>query len=401
VRSFVHSKIPKDRKDAYDVLLGKFIENSNVLTELYKNIVMDWCNEGIKIRKHSSPISIRNISNDIEDKAVQALMNVVRKNSGIFAEYFKIKHKLNSDVGAKYDFSRYHLYAPYDIKISESYDYEKSKTLVFDTFKKFDERFYTAAKDIFDRKHVHSHPKQNKRGGAFCSSVSTDILPYLLLNHTDKLRDVFTMIHELGHGIHYTFSQVQTNFTYHASLPMAETASTFAEMLLADRMLKESKDDKIRQYILIQMLDNQYATIIRQIYFVIFEMYAHENIMKGATKEDLEKYYYSLLKEQFGSMKIPEIFRNEWNYIPHIHESPFYCYAYAWGNLLVLALFDMYKKDSKSFVEKYIKLLSYGGGKSPKDMLSEIGIDPADEKFWQRGFDTIKEEIKELKRLAK
>lgn len=398
LRSYTHSKDAKLRKHAYDALLNKYSENSTVLNEIYKDIIMDWGNE-VKIRHYKSPINVRNINNDIDDKAVEAMMNVVKRNAPLFTEYFRLKQSLNNRSGDKYPFSRYHLYAPYNTKISEAYDYEKSKQMVLSMFNDFDKRFYDAAKNIFEKKHVHSHPMQNKRGGAFCECISTDILPYLLLNHTGKLRDVFTMAHELGHGIHYTFSRVQSNFTYHASLPMAETASTFAEMLLAEKLLKESGNDEIKKYIIIQNLDNNYAKIIRQVYFVLFEVYAHANV--GMQKHDLEKYYYSLLKEQFGNMEVPDAFKNEWNYIPHIHESPFYCYAYAWGNLLVLALYDMYKKQGKAFVEKYVKLLSYGGGKSPKDMLAELGIDPSDEKFWETGFAIIREEIEELKRLTR
>ena len=149
------------------------------------------------------------------------------------------------------------------------------------------------------------------------------------------------------------------------------------------------------------LLDNQYATIGRQAYFVIFEKIAHDLVAKGATKKELEDAYYTTLTEQMSPMEIPDLFRNEWNLIPHIHETPFYCYAYAWGNLLVLALYNKYKKEGNAFVEKYIKLLSYGESKSPKDMLAELGINPSDEKFWQSGFDLIKEEIEDLKGLTK
>jgi oligoendopeptidase F len=213
---------------------------------------------------------------------------------------------------------------------------------------------------------------------------------------------MFTIIHELGHGIHDLFAgEKQQDLERHASVTICETASIFSEMLMSDRMLHESADNEEKKSILIQFLDNQYASINRQAYFVIFEKYAHEQIQKGVTKEVLDEYYYKMLREQFGSMEVPEIFRHEWNYIPHIYESPFYCYSYAWGNLFVLSLYDMYKKDGKKFIDRYIELLSAGGSDSPANLMRKLGADPESEEFWQRGFNIIKEEVEELKKLAK
>ncbi|MGV8141466.1 MAG: M3 family metallopeptidase, partial [Candidatus Woesearchaeota archaeon] len=221
-------------------------------------------------------------------------------------------------------------------------------------------------------------------------------------NHTDTLRDMFTIIHELGHGIHDLFSsENQKDMERHASVTICETASIFSEMLMSERMLRESTDTEEKKMILMQFLDNQYASIARQAYFVIFEIYAHEQVQKGVTKETLDKYYYELLKEQFGDMEVPDVFRHEWNYIPHIYESPFYCYSYAWGNLFVLSLFDMYKRDGKQFVNKYVDLLSAGGSDSPANLMKKLGVNPESEEFWQRGFNIIREEIEDLKKLSK
>jgi len=399
---FCREKDSKLRQKAYDLILTKYKDESTVLSEIYKNIVMDWCNEGITIRGHLSSVNVRNTGYDVSDKSVQALLNVIRKNVGIFNEYFKLKYAMNKGIGQKYPYSRYHLYAPFTVNTDKKYTYDESKKYILDTYKKFDQRFFDRAKKIFDESHVHSHPGDTKRGGAFCYSISRDITPYILLNHTDTLRDVFTMIHEFGHGIHDIFSgENQTDLERHASLTVCETASVFSEMILAERLLKECTDDNEKKYILTQSLDNQYATIIRQAYFVIFEIYAHEAIMKGATKENLDEEYHRLLKEQFGDMEVPEIFKHEWNYIPHIHEMPFYCYSYAWGNLFVLALYDMYKKEGKPFIEKYVQLLSAGGSDSPANLMKKLGIDAESEEFWQRGFNIIQEEIDGLRKLAK
>ena len=392
ITNFYRDKNPKFREKSYELILKKYMDESTVLAEIYKNVVMDWCNEGITIRGHVNSVNIRNTSYDVSDKSVEALLNVIRKNASIFSEYFKLKYAMNKSMGHKYPYSRYHLYAPFNVKTDKKYTYKESKKYVLDTYKKFDSRFFDRAKKIFDDKHVHSHPGDTKRGGAFCYSVTKDVAPYLLLNHTDSLRDVSTMIHELGHGIHDIFAgEKQTDLERHASLTICETASVFSEMMLAERLLKECSNNNEKKYVLTQSLDNQYATIVRQ-------AYTEEHIF---TKEELDEQYYVLLKEQFGDMPIPEIFKHEWNYIPHIHESPFYCYAYAWGNLFVLALYDMYKKEGKPFIDKYVELLSAGGSDSPANLMKKLGIDAESEEFWQRGFNIIKEEVQELKKLVK
>jgi len=393
VVSHYTSSVPKLRESAYRTVLAKYDENSTALSEIYRMIALDWHNEGIRIRGYKSALDIRNMSNDIEAPAVNALLKVVRKNSGLFQEYFKLKYSMARKQGGKYQFSRFHLYAPHKTKEKDSFPYEASKKIVLDTYNKFDRRFYQAASRIFQASHVHSHPCPNKRGGAFCWG------PSIMLNHTDKLRDVFTMMHEFGHGIHDVLAMKQNYANYHTSLPMAETASIFGEMVLASRLLDEAKDPEVKKAILIKLLDQQYASITRQAYFVIFEQFAHGKIRDGLRKEELDAYYLSLLKEQFGSMQLPGIFRNEWRYIPHIYHTPFYCYAYAWGNLMVLALYSMYKKQGKSFIDKYASLLADGGSKSAAGMLKPFGINPEDEKFWQSGFDIIKEEITELRKL--
>ncbi len=401
LRAKVVSQDPKERKDAYDKILKKFSEHSTILSEIYKDIAIEWYNDGVKIRGYKNSINIRNVSNDVTDKSVEVLMRVVRQNVKVFNEYFKLKYKINTQNGQKYPYSRYHLYAPFPLKLTKKYTYEESKQIVLETFKEFDMRFYNNALKVLNSGHIHSHPKQDKRSGAFCAPMHNKIVPYVMLNHTDTLRDVFTLIHELGHAMHYLFAENCTNLTYHAGIPVAETASVFSEMLLSKKLLRECKTDAEKQYILIQLLDNQFATVIRQTYFTIFEQYAHTKVLEGIDAEVLNTEWYNTLKEQFGDMEIPESFKNEWLYVSHFFNQPFYCYGYAWGNLLVLALFDMYTKENGKFIDKYIKLLSAGGSKSPMTLLKELNIDPESEEFWQRGFNTIKEEIEQLRKLAK
>jgi oligoendopeptidase F len=389
------------REEAYKTVLGRYVKESTVLAEIYKTVVLDYDNEAMEIRNYRDAIGVRNLGNDVPDAAVEALFRSVRKHAPLFQRYFKAKYALITGKGkATYPYSRFHLYAPYEFGEEKRYPYEESKRLVLDTFKRFDPRFHDAAKALFDTQHIHSHPGERKRGGAFCYSVHAKETPFVLLNHTDRLRDVFTMAHELGHAIHGTLAQKQNDVNYHAPTPLAETASIFAEMLLSQALLKESKDDEERIRILVHELDGRYASILRQAYFSIFEVMAHERIKEGATKQELEDAYVGLLREQFGDMELPEEFRNEWNYIPHIHASPFYCYSYAWGELLVLSLYERYRKEGPSFIKRYEELLAAGGSASPETLLSRFGVDPKDERFWDQGFALIEEEVREFERLA-
>lgn len=394
VAKYVKDSDPKIRKEAYDVLLSRYGENESALGEIYRGIVLDWINEGLKIRSYESPIAMRNLGNNIPDEAIDALLNSCKENITILQDYFKLKAKM---IGVD-KLRRYDVYAPLK-DISKDYTFDESKDIVLGVFKDFDQDFHDFAKRMFDKNHVHSEVQKGKRGGAFCSSVLPEVDPYVLLNFVGKYNDVSTMAHELGHAIHDMIASDKSIFDWHSSLPMAETASIFSEMLLESNLLEKGlpKDEKIN--LLATQLDGVYASIIRQAYFVIFEKKAHELIENGATISELNDVYMDLLKEQFGdSVEVEEIFKHEWKYIPHIYYTPFYCYAYAFGNLLVLALYKMYKDEGESFVPKYKKILSYGGGEAPVNILKEVGIDIKDEKFWQGGFDLIKDLVENLKK---
>ncbi len=380
----------EEREGSYNLLFEKYAGEEEVLGEIYRSLANDWKNENLKLRKYQTPIAVRNLANDVPKEAIQALLTVVKRNVQLFSDYFAMKYKM---LGLK---DRYDLYAPYK-KEEKDYSYEESKKITLETYKEFSEQTHDLALQIFEEKHVHADIQPGKRSGAFCCSVLKENTPYIMLNHTNKLRDLFTMMHEFGHGIHSLASKNQTQFTFHATLPLAETASIFGEMLLSKKLLKEA-DPEEKKGLLFNLLDGQYGSIIRQSYFVLFEEAAHDAIAKGATVHDLNDLYMKNLQEQFG-MEIPDVFKHEWKYIPHIYHSPFYCYAYAFGNLLVLALFNMYETEGKDFIPKFMKILSYGGSKSPTDILQEIGIDITQESFWEQGFAVIRKEIEELKAL--
>jgi len=388
--TYVRSEDPKIRKEAYQTLLAPFKQNKEVIGEIYKNIINDWREENVNLRGYKSPINVRNVINDIPDKAIEALLKVCDKNQHLFHEFFEIKRK---KLGLK-KLRRFDIYAPLKEE-KEIISYDKAVNLVLNTFEEFSPHFYDCAKKIIDNNHVHSKVQKGKRSGAFCCPSTTDHSPYVLLSYTGKYRDVSTLAHELGHGIHFILSSIQTEFTHDACLPLAETASIFSEMLLSEKVMKENP--KLAKEMLFTKLDDLYASIIRQTGFVNFEIKAHKMMQDGKTIDEMSAVYLEDLRKQLGdNIEVDEIFANEWTYIPHIFHTPFYCYAYAFGNLLTLALYEMYKEKGDDFVHKIIEMLAKGGSQSPIEITTAIGVDITSEEFWQKGFQVIEDMIKKI-----
>ncbi len=394
--NFVRSTSAKTREDAYKTLLTKYDENKGVVGEIYQNIVLNWKHEGVDIRGYKSPISMRNIGNDVDDKTIESLLQVCRKNSSVFQKFFVQKAKMLKMKKLR----RYDLYAPASSNIKEkNYSYDKSVKLVFDSLGKFSPKLEKFARQVFDEKHIDSSIRAGKRDGAFCSTLTPKITPFVLINFTGKSRDVFTLAHELGHAVHSEAAQDRSILVQDAPLPLAETASTFSELLLYDNISSKITDNE-KKIMLSEKIDDLYATIMRQSFFTIFEKDAHEQIGKGTTIEEISKTYLKNLKEQFGnSITVSDDFAIEWSCIPHFYHTPFYCYAYSFGNLLALSLFQRYKKEGKEFASDYISILAAGGSKKPEDLLDEHDLDIRSPKFWQEGFDFIKTQVKELESL--
>lgn len=398
--SLVRSSDYATREAAYRALFDVYIKNSGVLGEIYQNVVIEWRDEAVSMRGYQSPISVRNIANNLDDLTVKSLLAVCRKNSVVFQEYFRQKARM---IGRK-KLRRYDLYAPVTTAKAHTgakFTYGKAVSKVLDTFEDFDPEFRRMAERVFDERHVDSEIRKAKRGGAFCYTVSPKIAPYVLLNFDGRTRDVSTMAHEFGHAIHSMLASEMPIMVSHAPLPLAETASVFAEMLLNEK-LAEKMSGSERRLLLAEQIDDMYATIMRQAYFTIFEVDAHRAIAEdSATIDAVSKLYLDNLKEQFGdSVTVNPDFQWEWVYIPHFYHTPFYTYAYSFGNLLVLSLFRQYKLEGRSFVSKYLGLLSAGGSRKPEELLMEAGIDISKEQFWQQGFDYVKEMIQQLKTLA-
>jgi len=393
--SLVHSPDPDLRARAYQELYRVYGDDAPILGQIYQNIVRDWKNENVSLRGFTSPISVRNTINDLPDEVIDTLLQVARKNVGIFQRYFKLKA---SKIGME-KLRRYDIYAP----VSESdkrYSYQQATDMTFEAFERFDPKFAGSAKRVFNDEHVDSEVRKGKMGGAFCSTLGPDLTPWVLLNFQGKARDVSTMAHELGHAIHSMMAEEHSIFTQHACLPLAETASTFGEMTLTDLLLEREMDEGVKQDILFGQLDDAFATIIRQIYFALFEREAHQMIANNASVDDLNEAYLANLKEEFGdAVDISDEFKYEWVSIPHIYGTPFYVYAYAFGQLLVFALYKRYQEEGENFKPKYMRILSAGGSIAPIPLLAEVGMDVTKAEFWQGGFDVIEGMVSKLENL--
>ena len=271
--------------------------------------------------------------------------------------------------------------------------------MVFESFGAFSDVLEDYARKVFKEDHIDSAIRPGKRDGAFCSTLTPKITPFVLVNFTGKSRDLFTLAHELGHAVHSQTAQNRSILVQDAPLPLAETASTFSELLLYDNLSGKISDNE-KKIMLSEKIDDLYATILRQSFFTIFEVDAHKQIGNGTTIDELSKTYMKNLEMQFGdSVSLSEDFGVEWSCIPHFYHTPFYCYAYSFGNLLALSLFQRYKKEGKDFVPAYISILAAGGSKKPEKLLSEYGFDIRSPKFWQEGFDYVQDQVKVLSAL--
>lgn len=392
---YVRMADPDLRAEAYRELYRVYGADAPILGQIYQALVRDWRNEQVNLRNYASPIAARNLINDLPDAVVDTLLDVAKDNVEVFQRFFRLKARW---LGMN-RLRRYDIYAPVEKSVKE-YPFEQGARLVLDSFQGFDPLIANLAVRVFEENHLDSEIRKGKRSGAFCWGAVPELTPWVLLNYQGHAEDVSTMAHELGHAIHSMLASGHSILTWHSNLPLAETASTFGEMLLVDRLLAEESDERVRRDLIFKQMDDAYATILRQVFFALFEREAHEMIHAGASVDDLAEAYMKNLSDQFGdAVELSDEFRWEWVSIPHIYDVPFYVYAYAFGQLLVLSLYKQYKSEGESFKPRYLKILSTGGSKAPIALLNEAGIDVSQPAFWQGGFDVLKGLVAQLEAL--
>lgn len=383
---------PDLRKAAYLELNRVYGRDAPILGQIYQYRARDWRSENVALRGYESPIAVRNLVNDVPDEVVDTLLETCQANAPLFQRYFQLKAKW---LGLK-KLRRYDVYAPV-VKTDKTYAFTEAVEKVLGSFSDFEPRIASLAERVFKERHLDSEVRKNKRSGAFCATVGPDLTPWVLQNYQGRPNDVATLAHELGHAVHSMLAEHHTALTQHSSLPLAETASTFGEMLLIDRLLEEDPDPGVQRDLLFRQMDDAYATIIRQSYFALFEREAHEKIETGCSVDDLHEVYLENLKSQFGdSLDLSGDFRVEWTAIPHFYHTPFYVYAYAFGQLLVLSLYQQYLQEGDAFKPRYLEILAAGGSDAPARILERAQIDIRSRAFWQGGFNVLQEALERL-----
>ncbi|BBE30801.1 oligoendopeptidase F [Tepiditoga spiralis] len=391
LRSMRLNPDPDIRSRAMKMFFERYEKDKITLEHTYNSIVKHYDTES-KLRNFPEPNSMKNLKNEVNDEIVKMVMGVTTEKTPIVHSYYEWKAKQ-----LKTDITLADIYAPLK-SVNKEYDFESAKKIVLDSYYQFDKEFGDIAKSFFDENRIDSEIRKGKRGGAFCSYYIPNKKPFVLINYTGNMRDIMTLAHELGHGIHGTLSSKQNLLNYHTPLTMAEVASVFGEMLVMDKLLNELNEEDKKLFIA-SKIEDMFATMFRQNMFARFEVQAHKMIEENgmASWEELSDLYERELKIMFGnSVKITPEYKYEWASIPHIFNVPFYVYAYNYANLLVIALYEKYLEEGKDFVPKYKELLSSGGNDYPNILLEKLGIDITKKEFWEKGFDYVEKLIKEI-----
>ena len=391
--AYARHPAPQIREAAYREQYRPYGAEAAVLGQIYVNRARDWAGENLSLRSFGAPIDVRNLANDIPSEVVDTLLGVCEEQAPIFQRYFQAKAGWLGIPRLR----RFDLYAPVSGKAERTIPFGEAVDTVMEGFARFSGEAEALARRVFASQHIDSESRPGKRGGAFCYSVTPERDPWVLVNYTGEPREVATLAHELGHALHSLLARGHSVLTYHAPLPLAETASVFSEMLLTDLLLERERDPAARRDLIAAKIDDIYATVLRQAFFVLFERRAHLLATHGATIDELSAAYLENLGTQFGdALEVDEIFRHEWITIPHLYHVPFYCYAYSFGMLLSLSLYRRYKQEWASFVPGFLRLLAHGGAASPEAILVEAGVDMRDPDFWRGGFRVVEEMIAQL-----
>jgi oligoendopeptidase F len=379
------SHLPERREGAYKVFNSVYGQAGPILGQIYQGLVQDWHYGEVVLRRHPTAQSARNKHNDLGDETVASLLRVCRaKAPEVFGRYFKLKAKRLGLPALR----RYDIYAPLK-EDAKTYPFDEALREVELAFRAFDDEFADLAMKIPQAHRLHAAKYPGKQGGAFCASHVPGEVPWVLMNYGGHRHDLFTLAHELGHAVHSLLAADHNIFEFHSALPMAETASTFGEMLLAKRF-REVGDPEDAEALAFSLLDDAYATVGRQAFFALFEVEAHRLVQEGATPDELAEVYLKNLSEGFGdAVDLDGSFRWEWVSVPHFYQAPFYVYAYSFGLLLVYGLWNLYQAEGQAFVPKMKSILAKGGSDSPEAILAAAGLGPLNDDFWLGGFAAI------------
>ncbi len=339
-----------------------------------------------RLRRYAAPQESQHKANELNEATVSLVVDTVVRNYPLVARYYHLKREiLNLDVLTHYD-----RYAPL-FEAEETISYPQAQEMVLAAFGGFSPEMRRRAAEFFHKNWVDAPATKGKAGGAFCSYVTPDTHPYVLVNYLGRMKDVMTLAHELGHGVHASLSRKQSLLNFHGTLPLAELASTFGEMLVFEQATQQaSLKDKLALYA--EKIEGAFATIPRQTAMYRFELaiHSHRREKGELTPEEFGDYWQREVQLMFGdSVELGEEHKLWWSYISHFVSVPFYVYAYSFGELLVLSLFQQAKREGPAFAGKYLKMLEAGGSLTPQELMAQVGINLNDPEFWQGGFDVL------------
>lgn len=383
------------RKAAGDSFSEGLTQLSHVLTYIFNNILLD---KRVDDRLRSRPYAehSRHMANELEKETVDLVMRLCKEHEELVARYYRVKRQI---LGLP-ELTHIDRYAPlFDTK--EQISYEDAKKMVLDAFQAFSPTLSERAEEFFTKNWIDAEPRKGKTGGAFCSYVTPDLHPVVMMSYLNKMDNVMTLAHELGHGVHASLSREQTLVNFHGSLPLAELASIFGEQLVFERLVQgASEEDQLALYA--EKIEGIFASVFRQAAMFRFEQRCHNKRREEGEldAEEIGEVWQEELQGMFGdSVKMGEQHAMWWSYVGHFIFAPFYVYAYSFGELLTMSLYQMAVKEGPSFEGKYVALLKLGGSLSPKDLMATVGVDLDDEEFWRGGFAAIEKLISRFEEL--
>ncbi|HXI17075.1 MAG TPA: M3 family oligoendopeptidase [Chloroflexota bacterium] len=396
VRALMYEPDRAVRQQAHESLYKVLAGQGQVLTYVYDTLIQDHQSMD-RLRRYESPMENRHLGNEVDDAAIQTMLEVTESNYSLAHEYFRVKAKV---LGMQ-SLELYDQYAPYQ-QGSTKVPWQEAERMVLESYGAMHPSFREAAEDFFERRWIDAEPRPGKRGGAYCWSVSPKLHPYVLCSYNGSPRDAMTVAHELGHGLHGMLARKQSLFNYHSTLPLAETASIFGEMMVFDRLAEREPDKKARLGLVAGKIEDAFATVYRQNLLTRFEQGAFKARTNARlTPEKLGQVWLDANRPYYGDVvALTQGYEWGWSYIPHFIHSRFYCYAYVFGQLLVLALYRMYQEEGKSFIPKFVTLLESGGSDTPDRLLAPLGVNFRDGAFWQKGFDELSRLVEWAKELA-
>jgi len=366
--------------------LGKL---SHVLTYIFNNILLDKKIDN-KLRDRPYAEHSRHMENELQKPTVDLVMRLCKEKQDLVARYYRVKREI---MGLP-ELTHIDRYAPL-FETKEQISYDDARTLIIEAFGQFSGEMSQRADEFFDKNWIDAEPRNGKTGGAFCSYNTPDTHPVIMMSYLNKMDNVMTLAHELGHGVHASLSRAQSYFNFHGTLPLAELASIFGEQVVFDRLVKEaSEGDKLALYA--EKIEGTFASVFRQAAMFRFEQRCH-NLRREEGElnaEEIGAVWQDELQGMFGdSVKMGDQHSAWWSYVGHFIFAPFYVYAYSFGELLSMSLYSRAQKEGPEFEAKYIKMLEMGGSKTPEELMAFVGVNLDDEAFWLGGFEAIESMI--------